>query len=225
MTRFSKLALPLIACLVMLCACQAPQPLTTNNYVTSDQNIRAWKRLDAKDVGVAQVRVERAMDLDCAGRSIPIPVKGNYRSTEDAFAAYWAEALMSDLSSAGILNQKEPKVKLYNLIESVKMVAEPTNLSWIIKMEVFSSNGRSLPQTITYNAPTDSLKNMQEGCYRLAQGLDKAVAWSILRMVSNPRFEELLKPGLNFVPSMKGESITDVFQGRDEKEKWKTAPK
>lgn len=49
------------------------------------------EKTGCKGRGVAQVRVERAMDLDCAGRSIPIPVKGNYRSAEDAFAAYWAE--------------------------------------------------------------------------------------------------------------------------------------
>ncbi len=52
---------------------------------------------------------------------------------------------------------------------------------------------------------------MREGCSRLAAGLDKAVAWSILKTISDPRFQEMVQPGLGYVPSMKAVSITSVF--------------
>ena len=89
-------------------------------------------------------------------------------------------------------------------------------------MEIFSSNGGILKQDITYNAPTDGLKNMRDGCSRLAAGLNKAVAWSILKTVSDPRFKEMVQPG--FVPSMKAASITSVFQPDEEEEYWKSKP-
>ncbi len=81
-----------------------------------------------------------------------------------------------------------------------------------------------LKQEITYNAPTDGLKNMREGCSRLAAGLDKAVAWSILKTISDPRFQEMVQPGLGYVPSMKAVSITSVFQPDTEEDYWKSKP-
>ncbi len=125
--------------------------------------------------------------MDCAGDRIAVPGEGEFSDLRDAFAHYWKNAFITDLSSVGMLNQEKPKVKLYNLIDSVKIIAEPTQLQWRIKMEIFSSNGGMLKQEITYNAPTDGLKNMREGCSRLAAGLDKAVAWSILKTFSDSK--------------------------------------
>ena len=79
------------------------------------------------------------------------------------------------------MNQKNPKVKIYNLIDSVKIQAEPTFLAWRINMELFSSNGHSMKLDVVYNAPTDGLKNMQDGCRRVAETLNKAVKWSVLK--------------------------------------------
>ncbi len=132
---------------------------------------------------------------------------------------------MADLKNGSALNQDKPKVKIYNLIDSVKIQAEPTMLAWRINMELFSSNGSSMKASVVYNVPTDSLKNMQDGCRRLAAGLDKAVRWSILEITSDPRFQNLVQPGLDFVPSMKAASIQSVFLGEDEEERWSKSNK
>ncbi len=200
--------------------CSTPEPYVTNAYEPNAQNARSVKRLQAEDVAVAEVRVAKAMDLDCAGTIFPIPGEEKYKNLNDAFAAYWKNAFMADLKNGGALNQDKPKVKIYNLIDSVKIQAEPTMLAWRINMELFSSNGSSMKAAVVYNVPTDSLKNMQDGCRRLAAGLDKAVRWSILEITSDPRFQNLVQPGLDFVPSMKAASIQSVFLGEDEEERW-----
>lgn len=205
---------------VLLSGCSTPEPYVTYAYEPNAQNARSVKRLQAKDVAVAEVRVAKAMDLDCAGTIFPIPGEEKYKNLNDAFAAYWKNAFMADLKNGGALNQDKPKVKIYNLIDSVKIQAEPTMLAWRINMELFSSNGSSMKAAVVYNVPTDSLKNMQDGCRRLAAGLDKAVRWSILEITSDPRFQNLVQPGLGFVPSMKAASIQSVFLGEDEEERW-----
>lgn len=205
---------------VLLSGCSTPEPYVTNAYEPNAQNARSVKRLQAEDVAVAEVRVAKAMDLDCAGTIFPIPGEEKYKNLNDAFAAYWKNAFMADLKNGGALNQDKPKVKIYNLIDSVKIQAEPTMLAWRINMELFSSNGSSMKASVVYNVPTDSLKNMQDGCRRLAAGLDKAVRWSILEITSDPRFQNLVQPGLDFVPSMKAASIQSVFLGEDEEERW-----
>ncbi|WP_304641649.1 hypothetical protein [uncultured Parasutterella sp.] len=205
---------------VLLSGCSTPEPYVTYAYEPNAQNARSVKRLQAEDVAVAEVRVAKAMDLDCAGTIFPIPGEEKYKNLNDAFAAYWKNAFMADLKNGGALNQDKPKVKIYNLIDSVKIQAEPTMLAWRINMELFSSNGSSMKASVVYNVPTDSLKNMQDGCRRLAAGLDKAVRWSILEITSDPRFQNLVQPGLDFVPSMKAASIQSVFLGEDEEERW-----
>lgn len=205
---------------VLLSGCSTPEPYVTYAYEPNAQNARSVKRLQAEDVAVAEVRVAKAMDLDCAGTIFPIPGEEKYKNLNDAFAAYWKNAFMADLKNGGALNQDKPKVKIYNLIDSVKIQAEPTMLAWRINMELFSSNGSSMKAVVVYNVPTDSLKNMQDGCRRLAAGLDKAVRWSILEITSDPRFQNLVQPGLDFVPSMKAASIQSVFLGEDEEERW-----
>ncbi len=205
---------------VLLSGCSTPEPYVTNAYEPNAQNARSVKRLQAEDVAVAEVRVAKAMDLDCAGTIFPIPGEEKYKNLNDAFAAYWKNAFMADLKNGGALNQDKPKVKIYNLIDSVKIQAEPTMLAWRINMELFSSNGSSMKAAVVYNVPTDSLKNMQDGCRRLAAGLDKAVRWSILEITSDPRFQKLGEAGLDFVPSMKAASIQSVFLGEDEEERW-----
>ncbi|MVX56207.1 hypothetical protein [Parasutterella muris] len=205
---------------VLLSGCSTPEPYVTYAYEPNAQNARSVKRLQAEDVAVAEVRVAKAMDLDCAGTIFPIPGEEKYKNLNDAFAAYWKNAFMADLKNGGALNQDKPKVKIYNLIDSVKIQAEPTMLAWRINMEIFSSNGSSMKAAVVYNVPTDSLKNMQDGCRRLAAGLDKAVRWSILEITSDPRFQNLVQPGLDFVPSMKAASIQSVFLGEDEEERW-----
>ncbi|WP_289077820.1 hypothetical protein [uncultured Parasutterella sp.] len=205
---------------VLLSGCSTPEPYVTYAYEPNAQNARSVKRLQAEDVAVAEVRVAKAMDLDCAGTIFPIPGEEKYKNLNDAFAAYWKNAFMADLKNGGALNQDKPKVKIYNLIDSVKIQAEPTMLAWRINMELFSSNGSSMKAAVVYNVPTDSLKNMQDGCRRLAAGLDKAVRWSILEITSDPRFQNLVQPGLGFVPSMKAASIQSVFLGEDEEERW-----
>lgn len=205
---------------VLLSGCSTPEPYVTYAYEPNAQNARSVKRLQAEDVAVAEVRVAKAMDLDCAGTIFPIPGEEKYKNLNDAFAAYWKNAFMADLKNGSALNQDKPKVKIYNLIDSVKIQAEPTMLAWRINMEIFSSNGSSMKAAVVYNVPTDSLKNMQDGCRRLAAGLDKAVRWSILEITSDPRFQNLVQPGLDFVPSMKAASIQSVFLGEDEEERW-----
>lgn len=205
---------------VLLSGCSTPEPYVTYAYEPNAQNARSVKRLQAEDVAVAEVRVAKAMDLDCAGTIFPIPGEEKYKNLNDAFAAYWKNAFVADLKNGGALNQDKPKVKIYNLIDSVKIQAEPTMLAWRINMELFSSNGSSMKAAVVYNVPTDSLKNMQDGCRRLAAGLDKAVRWSILEITSDPRFQNLVQPGLDFVPSMKAASIQSVFLGEDEEERW-----
>ncbi|WP_304644115.1 hypothetical protein [uncultured Parasutterella sp.] len=210
---------------VLLSGCSTPEPYVTYAYEPNAQNARSVKRLQAEDVAVAEVRVAKAMDLDCAGTIFPIPGEEKYKNLNDAFAAYWKNAFMADLKNGGALNQDKPKVKIYNLIDSVKIQAEPTMLAWRINMEIFSSNGSSMKAAVVYNVPTDSLKNMQDGCRRLAAGLDKAVRWSILEITSDPRFQNLVQPGLDFVPSMKAASIQSVFLGEDEEERWSKSNK
>ncbi len=197
---------------VLLSGCSTPEPYVTNAYEPNAQNARSVKRLQAEDVAVAEVRVAKAMDLDCAGTIFPIPGEEKYKNLNDAFAAYWKNAFMADLKNGGALNQDKPKVKIYNLIDSVKIQAEPTMLAWRINMELFSSNGSSMKAAVVYN--------VQDGCRRLAAGLDKAVRWSILEITSDPRFQNLVQPGLDFVPSMKAASIQSVFLGEDEEERW-----
>lgn len=210
---------------VLLSGCSTPEPYVTYAYEPNAQNARSVKRLQAEDVAVAEVRVAKAMDLDCAGTIFPIPGEEKYKNLNDAFAAYWKNAFMADLKNGSALNQDKPKVKIYNLIDSVKIQAEPTMLAWRINMELFSSNGSSMKAVVVYNVPTDSLKNMQDGCRRLAAGLDKAVRWSILEITSDPRFQNLVQPGLDFVPSMKAASIQSVFLGEDEEERWSKSNK
>ncbi|WP_368430723.1 hypothetical protein [uncultured Parasutterella sp.] len=210
---------------VLLSGCSTPEPYVTYAYEPNAQNARSVKRLQAEDVAVAEVRVAKAMDLDCAGTIFPIPGEEKYKNLNDAFAAYWKNAFMADLKNGSALNQDKPKVKIYNLIDSVKIQAEPTMLAWRINMELFSSNGSSMKAAVVYNVPTDSLKNMQDGCRRLAAGLDKAVRWSILEITSDPRFQNLVQPGLDFVPSMKAASIQSVFLGEDEEERWSKSNK
>lgn len=210
--------------LLLLAACQTPEPYMSYSFEPNTQIQRAWHRIDAQDIAVEQVRVVKNIDLDCAGDRIAIPGEDGFKDLRDVFANYWRTAFITDLSSTGLLNQDKPKVKIYNLIDSVKIIAEPTQLQWRFNMEVFSSNGGMLKEEIAYNAPSDGLKNMREGCARLAATLNKAVAWSILKTVSDPRFNEMVRPGLGFVPSMKAKSISTVFQGDDAEEYWKSKP-
>lgn len=205
---------------LVLGGCQTAEPYVSYPYEVTAQNARILKRLDVNDVAVDQVRVVKAMDLECAGNNIPIPGQEGFKTINGAFSNYWRSALMSDLNQAGILNQKNPKVKIYNLIDSVKIQAEPTFLAWRINMELFSSNGHSMKLDVVYNAPTDGLKNMQDGCRRVAETLNKAVKWSVLKAISDPKFEALVQPGLDFTPSMKAQSFQSLFLGEDEDDRW-----
>lgn len=222
MSLFKKaiLASVLVSSVTLLAGCQTAEPYVSHSYEVTPQNARILKRIDAKDVAVEQVRVVKEMDLSCAGSWIPIPGSEGFKTDNGAFSNYWRNALMADLQNAGRLNQKNPKVKIYNLIDSVKIQAEPTFLAWRINMELFSSNGHSMKLDVVYNAPSDGLKNMQDGCRRIAAGLDKAVRWSILKAISDPRFPELLEPGLGFTPSMKAASFESIFLGEKEDERW-----
>ena len=205
---------------LVMAGCQTAEPYVSYPYEVTAQNARILKRLDVKDVAVEQVRVVKAMDLECAGNNIPIPGQEGFKTINGAFSNYWRNALMSDLNQAGTLNQKNPKVKIYNLIDSVKIQAEPTFLAWRINMELFSSNGHSMKLDVVYNAPTDGLKNMQDGCRRVAETLNKAVKWSVLKAISDPKFEALVQPGLDFTPSMKAQSFQSLFLGEDEDDRW-----
>lgn len=216
----------LISTAVLLTGCKTTEPYISYPYEVTSQNARIIKKLDAKDIAVEQVRVVKEMDMDCAGSYVPIPGQENFKTPNGAFSNYWRNALMSDLNNAGILNQQNPKVRLYNLIDSVKIQAEPTFLAWRINMELFSSNGHSMKMSVVYNAPTDNLKNMHDGCRRISETLNKAVKWSILKTISDPRFEELVQPGLDFKPSMKAQSLESVFMGEKEEDRWvEGAPK
>lgn len=211
--------------LLALSACQAPNPVHLDPYEPKAQNVRAWKRLHAEDIAVQQVRIVKDMDLDCTGVPMRIPVSGSFKSTNEAFAEYWKRAMESELSQAGLLNQKDPKVKLYALIDSVKIQAEPTALAWIMNLEMYSSNGTSMKETVVFNAPTDNMKNMREGCFRLATSMDKALTWALLKIVGDPRFEALVKPGLGFTPSMKAQTLQETLLGEDKDERWKETPR
>ena len=140
---------------LVLVGCQTAEPYVSYPYEVTAQNARILRKLDVKDVAVDQVRVVKVMDLECAGSVIPIPGQEEFKTLNGAFSNYWRNALMADLNQAGILNQKNPKVKIYNLIDSVKIQAEPTFLAWRINMELFSSNGHSMKMNVVYNAPTD----------------------------------------------------------------------
>ena len=227
MKNYSKIGFALgVASLLLLSGCKTTEPLVTKAYEPTAQNTRIIKRLEAQDVGVGEVRVVKEMDLDCTGTIIPIPGDGSAKNLNEAFAKYWKNAFSADLKKAGIFNEQKPKVIIYNLIDSVKIQAEPTMLAWYIQMELFSSNGTSMKMEVAYNVPTDSLRNMKDGCRRLAAGMDSAVRWSILKTVSDPRFEALVQPGLGFTPSMKAASIQSVFMGESEEDRWNgTAPK
>ena len=98
---------------LVLAGCQTAEPYVSYPYEVTAQNARILKRLDVKDVAVDQVRVVKAMDLECAGNIIPIPGQEGFKTINGAFSNYWRNALMSDLNQAGILNQKNPKVKIY----------------------------------------------------------------------------------------------------------------
>ena len=58
---------------LVLAGCQTAEPYVSYPYEVTAQNARILKRLDVKDVAVDQVRVVKAMDLECAGNIIPIP--------------------------------------------------------------------------------------------------------------------------------------------------------
>lgn len=225
--RMQLLAAAAVSAL-MLAGCAQPPSLVTKDYESRAQNVRAVNRLQAEDIAVAQVRVSKDVDLWCAGRTIPIPGAENGRTDKDNFARYWQRAFESELAQAGVLNQENPKVKLYNLIESVRIVAEPTRIQWMLDMNYFSSNGTIFRDEVVYNVPTDSLKNMQEGCERLAEGLDKAVSWSILKVLSSPSFAPLVEPGLSYEPKMTSESLahslTTIVKPEEEEEIWKAMP-
>ncbi len=213
----------------VLTGCASVEPYPSKVYQPNAQIQRQLKRLSVEDIAVEQVRVVKPFDNECGGGNIPIPSETRVKDSAEAFANYWKNALMMDLRESGLLNQEKPKVKIYNLIDSVKIQAEPTALAYRIRMTLFSSNGGIMSEEVVYNAPTDGLKNIRQGCMRLADTLDKAVAWSILKTVSDPRFEQMVQPGLGFVPSMKGESIRqtlDVFgiTKDEEDEYWKAKP-
>lgn len=212
--------LSVLSSAIILTGCQTAEPYVSYPYEVTSQNARILKKLDVKDVAVDQVRVVKDMDLECAGNYVPIPGQEHFKTPNGAFSNYWRNAMMSDLNHAGILNEKNPKVKIYNLIDSVKIQAEPTFLAWRINMELFSSNGHSMKMSVVYNAPTDQLKNMQDGCRRISATLNKAVKWSILKTISDPRFEELVQPGLDFKPAMKAQSLESVFMGEKEEDRW-----
>ena len=199
---------------------QTAEPYVSYPYGVTAQNARILKRLDVKDVAVDQVRVVKAMDLECAGNIIPIPGQEGFKTITGAFSNYWRNALMSDLNQAGILNQKNPKVKIYNLIDSVKIQAEPTFLAWRINMELFSSNGHSMKLDVVYNAPTDGLKNMPDGCRRVAEPINQAVKCSVIKAIRNTGLEDVVEPGLDFTPSMKAQSFQSLFLGEDEDDRW-----
>lgn len=91
---------------LVLAGCQTAEPYVSYPYEVTAQNARILKRLDVKDVAVDQVRVVKAMDLECAGNIIPIPGQEGFKTINGAFSNYWRNALMSDLNQAGILNQK-----------------------------------------------------------------------------------------------------------------------
>ncbi len=215
------------SCLSGLIGCAVDEPYMVQEYMPNDQIQRQWKRLNADNVGVAQVRVVKEIETDCANFKIPIPNRDDYKTNNAAFAAYWKKALEMDLRASGALNETDPKVKLYALLDSVKIQGEPTNLAWRFNIRMFSSNGGMLSEEIVYHVPTDNLKNMTEGCRRIAADMNKAVAWSIVRTISDPKFSYLVQPGLGYVPSMKGQSITksiNVFSKDEEDEYWKTKP-
>jgi hypothetical protein len=46
------------------------------------------------------------------------------------------------------------------------------------------------------------------------------VKWSVLKAISDPKFEALVQPGLNFTPSMKAQSFQSLFLGEDEDDRW-----
>jgi hypothetical protein len=218
-----------LAAVPFLSGCHSVEPLETHAYESRPQNVRAIKRLHTEDVAVAEVRLVSNPDLECAGRIIPIPGMEYSAQADRAVANYWKKALESDLDAAGVLNEKTPKVRLYNLIESVKILAEPTRLRWTFTMRVFSSNGKYMDSTATYNVPTDNMPNMQEACSRLAKDFDKAVAWSLLKTISAPEMTQLVQPGLGFVPVMKATSLTkslsSIIRPEDDEPMWKEEPK
>ena len=111
-----------VSAALLLTACKTTEPYYSYSFEPNAQIQRAWHRIDAKDIGVEQVRVVKIIDLDCAGDRIAVPGEGEFSDLRDAFAHYWKNAFITDLSSVGMLNQEKPKVKLYNLIDSVKLL-------------------------------------------------------------------------------------------------------
>lgn len=219
----------MIASALVVAGCTTTsQPEVPFNYEAKAQNVRVMGKLDASDIAVGQVRVVNNLDLACGNRNLTIP--GAVSSDDNAgnFANYWKKAFESELAKAGLLNEKNPKVKLYFLLDKVKIVGEPIRLQWMMNMTVFSSNGTILKNEVVYNAPTDNLRNMQEGCGRLEQYIDKAVAWSILKTVSSPAFPALVQPGLDYVPTMKAQSLSDsltsIIKEPEQDDVWKKQP-
>lgn len=207
------------ASVLILGGCETTSIYPSAAYAPTAQNARAIKRLQTSDIAVSKVRVVKELDADCAGALIPIGAPGATNAGE-AFAAYWKDAFTQDLKNAGVLNESQPKVKLYALFDKVKIQGELNDLAWKMKVEIFSSNGHSMREEIVYRVPSEGVRNMREGCTRISEDLNKAVAWSILKITSNPNFAELTAPGLSWEPSMKGESIKDLFFS-DDSDKWK----
>ncbi len=219
----------LAASSLVVAGCTTPsKPEVPFNYEARAQNVRVMGKLGASDIAVGQVRVVNNLDLVCGNRELTIPGGVGRYDNAGNFASYWKRAFESELAKAGLLNEKNPKVKLYFLLDKVKIVGEPVRLQWMMNMTVFSSNGTILKNDVVYNAPTDNLRNMADGCGRLEQNIDKAIAWSILKTVSSPAFPALVQPGLEYVPTMKAESLSDsltsIVKEPEKNDIWKKQP-
>ena len=72
---------------LVLAGCQTAEPYVSYPYEVTAQNARILKRLDVKDVAVDQVRVVKAMDLECAGNNISIPGQEGFKTIIFLFPA------------------------------------------------------------------------------------------------------------------------------------------
>ena len=67
-----------VSAALLLTACKTTEPYYSYSFEPNAQIQRAWHRIDAKDIGVEQVRVVKIIDLDCAGDRIAIPGEGEF---------------------------------------------------------------------------------------------------------------------------------------------------
>jgi hypothetical protein len=158
-------------------------------YSVSAENTEALIKLGAGNINVGPFTKTAEFDTSCR------VVAGVVEKPDDTgFEGYIQKALVEELKSAGMFDDKTPKITLSGVVEKLSLSTWRTIYlsNWDIGVRLNSSNGKSvyITQHYEFNAGPNHLAD----CQKIADHFMPAVQKTLGKLIAAPEFQSLVTP-------------------------------